>query len=104
AVCIRIEQYPAQPKNLISPKLSDLGLFKSPLAPDDVTSETHFQIWRREKMDFKNLFLKFMKNEVDRPHWTATPYLKVCFRRDVVWSQRRLWGQNECAHRFQYLK
>ncbi|KAF8353848.1 hypothetical protein PRIPAC_95471, partial [Pristionchus pacificus] len=102
AVCDRVEQGLAQLKNVDSLKLSDLGFSRSPLAPDDVTSKTVLWIFSPQKITKINLFLKMMKNEVDRLIFWGEKIRKNRFRRDVVWSQRRLNMKNDYAHRHQH--
>ncbi|GMS90462.1 hypothetical protein PENTCL1PPCAC_12637, partial [Pristionchus entomophagus] len=71
------EQGLAQLKKIDSLKLCVLGFSRAPLAPDDVTSKSHFLVDRLSRVLILELFLKIMKNELDRPLSIVEFYAKM---------------------------
>ncbi|GMR61472.1 hypothetical protein PMAYCL1PPCAC_31667, partial [Pristionchus mayeri] len=65
------------------------------VSPDGVTSKTHFYAY------LIIVSIEFYLGNLIRVNLALSDY-EICgktrFRRDAVWSQRRLWKQNECAH------
>ncbi|KAF8382304.1 hypothetical protein PRIPAC_71446, partial [Pristionchus pacificus] len=121
AVCERVEQIRlglAQLKHVYFLKISYSGFsrvlmtmsivifhIEPPLAPDDVTSKTTNLVTPVRSMQTGVISIKFYPGS--QTHlillifWGEKIH-KNRFRRDVVWSQRRLNMKNDYSHRHQH--